>query len=95
MTYVLKVQNEAVLDIQEAYEWYEKKRAGLGDEFIAEIEYCLEKITANPQYYSFAGSSEKFRRIKTRRFPYMIVYEIEAGFVIVVAARNTWMKPLF
>lgn len=61
----------------------------MGDEFIAEIEYSLEKITAHPQYYSFAGSSEKFRRIKTRRFSYMIVYEIDAAFVIVVAARNT------
>jgi hypothetical protein len=89
------VQNEAIVEMQEAYEWYEKKRYGLGDELIEEAEYCFEKITMNPQFYSFAGNSSQFRRIKVSRFPYMVVYEVEDTVVIVVSFRNTWMKPLY
>lgn len=30
MSYPLIVQHEATIEIQEAFEWYESKRAGLG-----------------------------------------------------------------
>ena len=95
MVYTLKIQNEAIIELQEAFEWYEKKRLGLGEELIEEVEYCFTKITSKPQFYGFAGNSRKFRRIKTDRFPYIVVYEIEDSIVNVVAVRNTWMKPKY
>jgi plasmid stabilization system protein ParE len=95
MLYTLKVQNEAIVEMQEAYDWYEKKRRGLGDELIEEIEDCFAKITANPQFYSFSSSKGGFRRIKVERFPYMVVYEIEETFVFVISVRNTWMRPKY
>ena len=40
MSYNFVIQTEAILDIQEAFEWYEKKQEGLGYLLIEEIEIC-------------------------------------------------------
>jgi toxin ParE1/3/4 len=34
MSYEMVLQSEAILDIQEAFEWYEEHESGLGFEFI-------------------------------------------------------------
>ena len=51
------LQEEAVLDIQVAFEWYEEKREGLGDELLQEIEHCLKEIEEHPHHYSFVNIS--------------------------------------
>ena len=38
MSFILKVQLEVTVDLQETFEWYEIQRPGLGYEFIMEIE---------------------------------------------------------
>lgn len=38
MSYEIVLQSEAIWDLQDAFEWYERKRKGLGFEFIEEIE---------------------------------------------------------
>ena len=75
MSYELIIQTEAIIDIQVDFEWYEKIRPGLGLELIQEIEICYYKISKNPQHYSYL--TKNYRRIKTSRFPYLILYEIE------------------
>ncbi|HXL56599.1 MAG TPA: hypothetical protein VN958_10100 [Chitinophagaceae bacterium] len=42
MSYNLVLQSEAIIDIQEAFEWYEKQKEGLGFELNEEIENCLK-----------------------------------------------------
>lgn len=75
MSYNLIIQDEAILDIQAAFEWYEKVRTGLGFELIEEMENCYQKISSNPSHYT--SLSGKFRRIKTNRFPYLIIYGLK------------------
>lgn len=70
-----------MLDIQDAFEWYEKIRDRLGIELIQEIEICYYKISKHPEHYGFI--SEKYRSIRIKRFPYLIIFEIidNNGFV--------------
>jgi plasmid stabilization system protein ParE len=81
MSYNLLIQDEAVNDIQQAYEWYKEKKESLGTEFIAEVENCFDRICKNPLHYGYI--SPKFRRILTNRFPYKIVYEVTSDTIIV------------
>lgn len=71
MNFNLVVQSEVVLDIQEAFEWYETQRIGLGYALIEEIETCYKKLSEHPEYYTYIN--ERYRRIKTNRFPYLSV----------------------
>jgi toxin ParE1/3/4 len=93
MSFNLVLQSEAVLDIQEAFEWYEKQQAGLGYEFIEEIENGFERITDHPLHYT--AINEHYRRLKVNRFSYLIIYEIDGSDIIVNSVRHTRRKPKF
>ena len=64
---------EAELDITEAYDWYQQRELGLGEEFLRCIDASIQTIKRNPEIYVFAH--EKYRRALVRRFPYAIFYE--------------------
>ena len=91
MSYAIRLQVEAIADIQSAFEWYEQQKAGLGNEFLSELEVCYNKLIEHPQHYTFIN--EYYRRIKINRFPYMIVYELEGNEVIINAVHHTSRKP--
>ena len=86
MSYSLQVHSEAIIDIQDAFQWYEEKREGLGFEFINEVENGYEEICKHPKYYT--AINEYFRRFKMHKFPYIIIYEIEKNDVIITAVRH-------
>jgi toxin ParE1/3/4 len=86
MSYELVVQSEAVVEMQKAFEWYEQQRAGLGYEFIEEIEEGFEKLARHPLHYS--ATNQKYRKLRIKRFPYLIIFEIEDIKVIVNAVRR-------
>jgi plasmid stabilization system protein ParE len=39
----------AAADVEEAYDWYEAQREGLGDEFLAAVQAALESILNHPE----------------------------------------------
>ena len=92
MTYNIELQAEAVLEIQEAFEWYENQRTGLGYELLAIIEQSFSKLLIQPNHYSYIN--QRYRRIKTNRFPYLIVYEIVADNIFIIGVRHAKRKPI-
>ncbi len=78
---------EAELDVAEAYAWYEKRRAGLGEEFLSSLEACLEGIRRQPEMYVLAH--ETYRRALIRRFPFAVFYEYTGAEVTVYAVFHT------
>ncbi len=93
MSYSLKIQTEAILDIHEAFEWYEKQKKDLGFLLVKEIENCYAKLSEHPAYYTFLNS--RFRQIKVNRFPYFLIYEIEEDIVIINSLFHAKRKPKF
>jgi toxin ParE1/3/4 len=77
----LVIRPRAETDLREAQDWYEGQRAGLGDEFIAEIEAALRALARDPQRYTVYYRG--FRRVFVRRFPYKLFYRLEDDRVIV------------
>jgi len=45
----LVIAPEAEGDIAEAYVWYERRRAGLGEEFLSSVDACIESIRRHPE----------------------------------------------
>ena len=93
MSYKLKLEKDAILDIQEAFRWYEEQKEDLGYHFLGELETCYQKICEYPEYYSAINSW--LRRIKVSRFPYVVIYEIEEEFVIINAIRHMARRPKY
>ena len=92
MNYQVALQSEAIVDIQTAFDWYEQQRTELGYEFIEEMEEALERLSKHPQHYS--ASNQKYRKLRIKRFPYLIIFEIEDIKVIVIAVRRISQEPI-
>lgn len=73
--------SQAEQDITEAYDWYQQRELGLGEEFLRCIDASIQTIERNPEIYVFAY--EKYRRALVRRFPYAIFYEYFEGIITV------------
>ncbi len=69
----LVVAPEAELDIAEAHVWYERRRIGLGEDFLSSVDACMESIRRQPEMYPLVH--ETYRRSLIRRFPYAVFYE--------------------
>jgi plasmid stabilization system protein ParE len=65
---------EIKINLREAYEWYERKKEGLGDSFLEALQKSLDAIAQNPNNYSYTDESK--RRIIIRKFPYKIIYQV-------------------
>ena len=64
---------EADDDIAEAYDWYESREPGLGEDFLRCVEACLLTIRRHPEIFPVAV--DEFRHAPIRRFPFEIFYE--------------------
>lgn len=78
-------------DIAQAYDWYEKCRYGLGEEFLSCIEACVQRICRTPELH--AKVHEDYRRVLVRRFPYAIFYEYAGGTVTIYCVFHTARDP--
>ena len=81
MTRLLLVRPEADQDLAAARDWYDGKRAGLGDEFLDAVAAAMRELAHDPErerlYY------RNFRRVLLRRFPYQIFYQLIGERVVV------------
>ena len=75
------IREAAQTDLREAYDWYEKQRSGLGDEYLVAIAEALSRLESGPE--RFPNFYRGFRRVLTRRFPYRLFFRMEKDLVIV------------
>jgi plasmid stabilization system protein ParE len=82
---------EAEADIAEAYQWYEDREPGLGEDFLRCIEACVTMLQRHPLMHRIAVDS--FRRALIRRFPYEIFYEPEDRCLIIYSLFHCSQEP--
>ena len=62
----------AVGDMEQARDWYEKRRPGVGVTFVTRVDEAIQSIAADPQVYQ--QIHRDVRRARLRRFPYGLYY---------------------
>ena len=82
---------EARQDLQDAHDWHEDQRGGLGVEFMEEIQGALERIRNHP--LRWAAIEEDVRRCLTKRFPYGVFYLVEEERIVVLAVMHQAKDP--
>ena len=86
----------ATAELEEAEDWYEAQRAGLGDDLAAEVESALEAIGEAPMVWPrWPGSPPVpfVRRFLLSRFPFALAYIAEPHRVVVLAVAHTKREP--
>ncbi len=82
-------------EVNEAVQWYEQQLEGLGDDFFDKFSEALRLIATRPESFSFWLASPTVRRVKLKRFPYDILFEIRASTIKVTCLRHEKRHPNF
>jgi len=78
-------------DLAGAYEWYEERCAGLGEEFLTAVDTSFNAIQEYPEM--FVRVHNEVRRAVVSRFPYAVFYRVEARRVVVLAVLHMGRDP--
>ncbi len=80
-------------ELDESAGWYERRKPGLGHEFLAEVQKTVERILANP---------ERWRKIHAEarcclmaRFPFTIIYRLRKHRVEIIAVKHHSRRPAY
>lgn len=87
----IKLHSEARKEFFEAADYYEDQVVGLGDDFIDEVEKVLDVIEQQPMSGTKITNTE--RRFLVSRFPYGLIYSVEAGQIVIFVVMNLKRKP--
>jgi plasmid stabilization system protein ParE len=91
MSLPIVLRPEAQFDLLAARDWYDKQRAGLGEEFADAVDQILIRIQTMPELYAVV--LHEVRRGKLRRFPYVVYYRILAEQVEVIGVLHGGRDP--
>ena len=91
MTWRLSVEPEAELDIEVAGEWHETERRGLGIAFLDAVRAALAAVEREPLIYGELMPG--LRRVKLRRFQFLLYYRVQRQDVIVIACLDGRRDP--
>jgi toxin ParE1/3/4 len=81
----------AARELKEPARYYEEKAPGLGFDFIAEVRAAVRRILAHPK--AWCPLDAEFRRCRTARFPYGVIYTIESDCILIVSVMNLHRRP--
>ena len=86
------VRRAAAADIEDAYEWYESQRPGLGEEFLAALKSTQSRVLEQPVAYPVLHRGTR-RALIPQRFPYGLFYRVHGDTIVVVACMHARRDP--
>lgn len=78
-------------ELRKAVAYYDEQRPGLGDAFLDEIENAIKRVLQFPEAHLLVAN--EIRRIRTKRFPYSLLYRVYQSEVVVVAIMHGKQRP--
>ena len=91
MSLPLVFRSPAQTEFDDAAAWYEGQRAGLGSDFVAEVQQVLDTIANQPDRYPIASGD--VREAPVSRFPFCVYYRVKPDKVVVIAVFHTSRNP--
>lgn len=94
----VRLDPRAAVELDQAAEWYERHRVGLGRDLVLEVRAAVRVLARSPR----AGSPVEgvdpaldVRRVHVHRFPYHVVYVTLDGDVVVIAVAHDRRQPRY
>ncbi len=80
-------------EVDDAFAWYDAYSHSLGVQFLDDIDRAVRRIAAYPLANTII--EEGLRRCLLSRFPYGIIYGLDAETVIVIAVAHLHREPRY
>lgn len=94
MTFRIEFHGEVSKDYNEAYDWYEQQKPGLGERFLSAVRTKLEQVALHPETYG-QKTKKGYREARLDDFPFIIVYKIyyRNGVILINALHHQSKHP--
>ena len=92
MTFPVVFRRAARHEFQEAARWYEARQAGLGLQYVAEVDRAVQMAAEQP--IRFPNVHGEVRCVRVKRFPYSMFFLPEADRIVVLAVFHVRRDPL-
>jgi hypothetical protein len=93
----LRILPEVELESAEAAAWYDDHQAGLGNDFLIEVESAIRRIGSDPHQFatleSYTGRYD-IRRCVLDRFPYLVIFTCRPDEILIIALTHVRRRPL-
>jgi plasmid stabilization system protein ParE len=91
MAATLDFSTAARAEFDEAFNWYAERSTSAAIGFALEIDVAIESIKENPRQFATTYAGCQLCRLK--RYPYCVVYRLDADTISVVAIAHTKRRP--
>jgi plasmid stabilization system protein ParE len=80
-------------DLEQAFNYYETRQQGLGDELLVEFRQGVDRILEFP--LAWQKLDRVYRRYRLHRFPYGLIYRIDRSNeqIVIVAVMHLSRRP--
>jgi len=89
----LTIEPEALIEIENAIDWYESKQTGLGKDFYNYLDGYFKTLIEATALFPIKRKPV-FRELALKRFPYVIIYEYTKDQIFVYSVFNTHQNPV-
>lgn len=86
MSLPVVLRRAASQDAEEAHDYLESQRDGLGQQFVTRLDEVIDRIGAMAKLYAIVWRNVRAARL--RQFPYVVYYRIQSGHVEVLAVMH-------
>lgn len=92
MSFKIKIESVAKMDIQEAIDWYNEQQKGLGKKYYSAIFKHIESLKTSPH---FEKRYDNVHCLPIKKFPFMIHFTIDntKKIVTIRAVFHTSINP--
>jgi len=84
---------EVPQELEAAALWYDERQPGLGGDFLGEYRAMLSRILNEPERWRTIRGDN--RKLNFHRFPYAIVYSVQADALYVKAVVHLHRRPFY
>jgi toxin ParE1/3/4 len=91
MSLPVVLRDEAQAEFDEAFDYYDAQKVGLGVTFAGRVQEVFDRISANPLLHAVV--LRDIRKAVVARFPYCVYYRPEPTRVQVIAVFHTSRDP--
>lgn len=89
----IRFLSPAKVELDESYAYYESQQTGLGQKFLDEVFFTVNRIKDNPT--AWTQISKRSRRCLVNRFPYGLIYQIKNEGILVLAVAHLHRRPKY
>ena len=93
MTRQLRLHHDALRELNDVADYYERESPGLGSVFIDEVEVGFARIREHP--LAAPECAPNVRKLVLARFPHTLFYEVRNDFIRILAIAPQRRRPFY